>query len=76
MAATLRRTRTFPVMTPLRALRLEHGLVLSEVARRAGMSLWLGSKIERDPLAGNGEEATALRKAIAELVAERKASGS
>lgn len=51
-------------LTPLRQLRLQHGLRLSDVAAKAGTSLTRASYIERDVVEGRPEEVAALRDAI------------
>jgi hypothetical protein len=67
----MRKRRQFFPMTPLREMRFRAGLVLSEVARTAEMSLTRASILERDPGLAHPGEVEALERAIRLLAAPR-----
>ncbi len=67
------RQRRFARLTWLRAERLTHGFTLAETALKAGIPHFRASETERDPENAKPEDVTALRRATAELAAEREA---
>lgn len=67
----MRKRRQFFPMTALREMRLRAGLVLSEVARAAEMSLTRASILEREPSLSHPGELEALERAIRRLDEER-----
>ncbi len=56
--------------TPLRQLRLSHGIRLSDVADRVGISLTRASRIERDPSSATQTELDAMTTAVEDLAIE------
>lgn len=63
------RVRVAP-LTPIRALRLTHGLTIAEVSHESGLTTFRLSIIERDPEQARPEEIEAHRQAV-EAIAQR-----
>jgi hypothetical protein len=64
--------RTFAPLTEIRAYRLSFPFTLVSVAQKAGIPFVRASIAERDPDGARPEDVAALRRAIAELAAERE----